>query len=144
MVAMELHVLGAVAWTGGLLAVVCTMSASRSMLSTTLPRFSRLATVSLLLVAATGVFMGWFILYETPGVHWFSALFTTGYGRVLIGKTLCILTLAALGGRIRLKLLPLVVRHQKTGLATLAGFELMTMGVAFGLAVVLTRAPVLS
>jgi putative copper resistance protein D len=144
MVAMELHVLGAVAWTGGLLAVVCTLPSSRSMLSTTLPRFSRLATLSLLLVAATGVFMGWFILYETPGVQWFSALFTTGYGQVLIGKTLCIVGLAALGGRIRLKLLPLIVRHQKTGLVTLAGFELTTMGLAFGLAVVLTRAPVVT
>lgn len=142
MVAMELHVVGAVAWTGGLLAVACTLAGSRSLLSTTLPRFSRLAAIALVVVAATGLFNGWYHLSETRGVDWFGALWGTGYGHVLIGKALCVLGLAALGGRIRLKLLPLIARHQKTGLVTWAGFELAVMGLAFGLAAVLTRAPV--
>lgn len=144
MVSMELHVLGAVAWSGGLLAVIGAVAASRSLLSTTLPRFSRLATVSLLLVSLTGLFNGWFELYLTPGVHWYAALFTTGYGQVLIGKTLCISALAVLGGSIRFRLMPLIARHQRTGLVTLASVELAVMGLAFGFAAVLTRAPVIN
>ncbi|MGH3620649.1 MAG: copper resistance D family protein, partial [Sciscionella sp.] len=144
LVSMELHVLGAVAWSGGLLAVIGAVAASRSLLSTTLPRFSTLATVSLLLVGVTGLVNGWLELYLTPGVHWYTALFTTGYGQVLIGKMLCFSALAALGGSIRFRLLPLIARHQRTGLVAWATVELAVMGLAFGFAVVLTRAPVIT
>jgi putative copper resistance protein D len=144
MISMELHVLGAVAWTGGLLAVLVLVAAQRGLLAQALPRFSRLATVCVFLVAATGVFNGWFELYDTPDVHWYVALFTTGYGWILIGKGICILAAGLLGGYTRFRLLPSIVARRPTALFTWAGLEIAVLGAAFGLAAVLVRSPVVS
>lgn len=142
LISIALHVVAATAWTGGLLVVVATLWASRGLLATTLPRFSRLAAVCLLAVTATGLFNGWFELYRTPGVHWYLALFNTGYGLVVLGKVSCAVVLAAMGGHIRFRLLPVIARHGRTGLLGWAAAELAVMGLAFGLAAVLVRAPV--
>lgn len=144
MISMELHVLGAVAWAGGLLAVIGLIGFRRGLLATTLPRFSKLATLCIALVAATGLFNAWLELRLIPGVPWYQTLFTTGYGIMVLGKIGCVAVLAALGGTIRMRLLPLVIRHQRTGLITWAAFELAVMGLAFGFAVVLIHAPVVT
>lgn len=44
LISIELHVLSAVSWTGGLLAVMFLLRMDRILLATGLPRFSRLAT----------------------------------------------------------------------------------------------------
>lgn len=144
LVSMELHVLGAVAWTGGLLAVLVLVAAQRGLLAEVLPRFSRLATVCVFLVAATGMFNGWFELYKTPNVHWYVALFTTGYGWILIGKGICVLGAGLLGGYTRFRLLPRIIERRPTALLTWAGLEVAVLGAAFGLAAVLVRSPVVS
>ncbi|GDY31130.1 copper resistance D family protein [Gandjariella thermophila] len=144
MISMELHVMAAVAWTGGLAAAVTLLATNRGLLADVLPRFSRLATIALATVAVTGVFNGWFELYLTPGIHWYTALATTGYGRLVLVKVACLVTLAALGAIIRYRLLPRIVRHERTALAGWAATELAVMGLAFGIAVVLTRTPVIS
>jgi putative copper resistance protein D len=140
MVSMELHVLGAAAWTGGLGAVVTLLAANRTLLATALPRFSRLATVCLIVVAATGVFNAVveLALSRTQGI--LGALFGTDYGLLVLLKLTCFGLLAALGGNIRFRLLPAIARHQRTALVAWAGLELAVMGLAFGFAVVLTRA----
>src|SRR5437879_2154695 len=89
MISMELHVVGAVAWTGGLLAVMLLVAANRTLLSFALPRYSRIATVCVFLTMITGMFNGWLELYQTPGVHWYLALFTPGYGPILLLKCAC-------------------------------------------------------
>ncbi|HEY0804295.1 MAG TPA: CopD family protein, partial [Pseudonocardiaceae bacterium] len=89
MISMELHVLSAVCWTGGLLAVMTLLATNRDLLADALPRFSRLATACVVATVITGAFNGWFELYNTPGAHWYLALFTTGYGWILIGKVVC-------------------------------------------------------
>jgi copper resistance protein D len=143
MISMELHVLAAFAWAGGLTAVIALLARNRGLLADVLPRFSRLATIALAVVAATGAFNGWFELYLTPGIHWYIGLVTTGYGRMVLVKAACLVAIAAIGSTIRYRLLPRIVRHDRTALAGWAAAELTVMGLAFGIAVALTRAPVI-
>jgi putative copper resistance protein D len=142
MISMELHVLGAAVWTGGLGAVVVILAANRTLLATALPRFSKLATVCLCVVAATGLFNAVVELGSVPGRNLFGILFGTGYGTLVILKLTCFAGLAALGANIRWRLLPGIMRHQRTALVGWATLELAVMGAAFGFAVVLTRTPV--
>ena len=144
LISIELHVLSAVSWTGGLLAVMLLLALHRDLLADALPRFSRLATVCVFATGITGAFNGWFELYATPGVHWYVALFTTGYGWILIGKFACVAGAAALGGYTRFKLLPGIVARRTTAVLTWCTLEIAVLGTAFGLAAVLVRAPVVS
>jgi copper resistance protein D len=114
---------------------------NRRLLVTALPRFSKLATVCVLVVAGTGVFNAIVELSLAPGRSLLGALFGTGYGVLVLLKLTCIGLLGALGGNIRWRLLPAIVRHRATALAGWATLELGVMGLAFGFAVVLSRAP---
>jgi len=142
MISMELHVLGAAVWTGGLGAIVVVLAANRTLLATALPRFSSVATVCLCVVAATGLFNAVVELGSVPGRNLFANLFGTGYGTLVILKVVCFVALATLGGNIRWRLLPGILRHRRTALVGWAAVELAVMGAAFGFAVVLTRTPV--
>ena len=142
MISMELHVLGAGVWMGGLSAVVVVLAANRTLLATALPRFSMLATVCLCVVAVTGLFNAVVELLSVPGKGLFDTLFGTGYGTLVILKIACYAGLGALGANIRWRLMPGIVRHQRTALIGWATLELAVMGAAFGFAVVLTRTPV--
>jgi len=144
LLSMELHVLSAVCWTGGLLAVMTLLATRRDLLADALPRFSRLATYCVFAVGATGAVNAWFQLYDTPGIHWYVALFTTGYGWIVIGKVVCVGGAAALGGYIRFKLLPGIVARRRTAVLVWATLEIAILGIAFGLAAVLVRAPVVT
>lgn len=140
MISLELHVLAVAAWTGGLGAMVVLLAANRSLLATALPRFSRLATVCLVVVALTGLFNGFVELTSTGSLP--DTLFTTRYGVLVVLKFGCLCLLAAVGAVIRWRLLPAVVRQRHSALTTWAGVELAVMGLAIGFAVVLSRAPV--
>ena len=143
MVSMELHVMGAAGWTGGLLALGVLVLTNRSLLARALPKFSRLATVCLIAVGVTGLVNAVITLAETPGVSLWTGLFVTHYGWIVIGKILCFAALGLLGANIRFRLLPQVEQHQRIpALAAWFTFEIAVMGLAYGLAVVLTRAPV--
>ncbi|MFI7674771.1 copper resistance D family protein [Actinophytocola sp. NPDC049390] len=142
MISMELHVLGAAVWTGGLGAVAVVVATNRTLLAHTLPRFSKLATACLCVVAATGLFNAAVELTSVPGRNLVEVLFGTGYGTLVVLKMACFAGLAALGANIRWRLLPGIVRHQRTALIGWAALELAVMCAAFGFAVVLTRTPV--
>ena len=142
MISMELHVLGAAAWTGGLGALIALVAHRKGLLSEALPRFSKIATISLVLVTMTGLFNGLLELGLNPVVKFPGSLVTTSYGLVLVGKALCAVALALLGANIRFRLLPKIAKHQPTAVIKWAAAELTIMGVAFGLAVVLAGAPV--
>ena len=89
MISLELHVLAAVSWTGGLGAMVVLLAANRTLLATALPRFSRLATVCLGVVAATGLFNA--VHGTRPGTATCSTtLFGTGYGVLVLLKLTCL------------------------------------------------------
>jgi copper resistance protein D len=142
MVSMELHVMSAVAWTGGLGAVVVLLAANRTLLAHALPRFSKLATICIVLSLCTGLFNGLAELLLKPGSDLWRDLFGTDYGVLVLLKITCVTLLALFGANIRWRLLPGILRHQRTALVGWATFELAVMGLAFGFAVVLTRAPV--
>jgi putative copper resistance protein D len=142
MVSMELHVMAAVTWTGGLGAVVVLLATNRTLLAHALPRFSKLAMICLVVSAGTGLFNGFAELLLTPGSDLWRDLFGTNYGILVLLKIACVGLLAVLGANIRWRLLPGILRHQRTALVGWAAAELAIMGLAFGFAVILTRAPV--
>jgi len=142
MVSMELHVLGAAAWAGGLGALMALVAYRKGLLAVALPKFSRVATISLIVVAVTGLFNGLLELILNPVVPFPQSLFTTGYGLLFLGKALCAGAIALLGAHIRWRLLPKISQHKVTAIVQWAILEVTIMGVAFGLAVVLSRAPV--
>lgn len=142
MISMELHVMSAVAWTGGLGAMAVLLIANRTLLAHALPRFSKLATLCLILSVVTGLFNAAVEILIDPAIGFWAALFTTGYGQLVLLKLGCAIAIGVLGANLRWRLMPRIVRHERTALAKWAGLELMVMGLAFGFAVVLTRAPV--
>ncbi|MCX2729056.1 CopD family protein [Saccharopolyspora sp. NFXS83] len=142
MVSVQLHVLAAAVWAGGLAAITLFVAPHRGPLATTLPRYSRLATAAITVVAVTGLFNGLTELTAT-GIG-LDGLVTTGYGRIVLLKTALLALLAGLGGHARYRLLPRIERHQRTALITWATAELAVMGLAYGLGAVLARAPVLT
>ncbi|MFD5824011.1 copper resistance D family protein [Lentzea sp. NPDC060358] len=142
MVSMELHILAAAAWTGGLGALMALVVHRKGLLAIALPKFSKIATVCLVVVAVTGLFNGVLELVLNPVVPFLESLFTTGYGLLLLGKMVCTALIALLGAHIRWRLLPRISQHEVTAIVQWAVLEVTIMGVAFGLAVVLSRAPV--
>jgi putative copper resistance protein D len=143
LVSLELHVVGAMAWAGGLLAVVIVLGRDRELLLVALPRFSALAGICLGVVAVTGVVNAVAELSLNAGTPWYQALLTTGYGQIVLLKTACLVVIGGFGARMRLRLLPMVQRRLRTGLVGFAALELAVMGLAYGFAAVLSRAPVL-
>ncbi|MFF0144528.1 putative copper resistance protein D [Amycolatopsis sulphurea] len=142
MISMELHVMSAVAWCGGLGAMIVLLTANRTLLAYALPRFSKLATLCLALSAVTGLFNGIVEILANPTIGFWAGLFTTPYGQLMLLKVLCTAVIAALAANLRWRLMPRIMRHQRTAIASWATVELAVMGLAFGFAVVLTRAPV--
>jgi putative copper resistance protein D len=128
LVSIEVHVLSAVSWTGGLLAVMLLLGLDRNLLAGALPRFSRLATACVFLTGFTGLFNGC----------------TTRYGWVLIAKGVCVVAAGLLGGYTRFRLLPKIIERRATAVATWTTVEIGILAVAFGLAAILIRAPVVS
>jgi putative copper resistance protein D len=137
-----LHVAGAAVWAGGLACVCILVAPRRAVLARTLPRFSRLAAVCLAVVAASGVTNAAIELARAPGASFPSVLVGTGYAWLVLGKAACLLLLAGIGGRVRLRLLPAIRAHRAAPLAWWIGMELTVMAVAIGLAAALGRAPI--
>lgn len=144
MVSMELHVMGAAAWTGGLICVVILLAARPRLLARALPRFSTIATLALTVVGITGTLNGFTELLLTPGLPMPSGLVTSGYGQLVLAKLGCLTLLGLLGANIRWRLLPMIIERRPTALLGWASVEVAVMGVAYGLGVALSRAPVLT
>lgn len=142
MISMELHVMSAVAWTGGLGAMAVLLVGNRTLLAHALPRFSKIATICLLLSTATGLFNGLVEINLNPTMDFWDAVLTTPYGQLMLLKLACTGAIAILGAHVRWRLLPKIVEHKRTAIAAWAALEVTLMGLAFGFAVVLTRAPV--
>lgn len=137
-----LHVVGVAAWVGGLACVFALVAPRRALLARTLPRFAALANVCLVVVAASGVTSATVALIRGPGTSLPDVLFGTGYGWLVLGKATCLIVVAGIGGRIRLRLLPAISAHRSAPLALWVGAELAVMAIALGFAAALSRAPV--
>ena len=142
MLAIELHVMAAAVWTGGLLAIAVFLTGHPLLLARTLPRFSRLASLAIAAVALTGVVTGLLELAQTPGVRLPGALFTSTYGLLVLTKIVLAAVLALLGANFRYRLLPVITRTGRTAALAWACGELTIMGLAYGIGAVLSRAPV--
>lgn len=142
MISMELHVMSAVAWTGGLGAMAVLLAGHRELLAHALPRFSKLATLCIAITTVTGLFNGVVEIQLNPTMSFWSGLFGTPYGLLVLGKVLCLGLLALIGARMRWRMVPLIASGRPAAFAQWVTLELAVMGVAYGFAVVLTRAPV--
>lgn len=142
MVSMELHVVGAAAWTGGLAAVTVLLARRRELLAVALPRFSRLATWCVLVVGASGLANGLLELALSPITALPGSLVTTRYGVLILAKIACLAAVAVIAFRVRTRILPAIVAGRRAAFAAWCGWEVAVLAIAYGVAVVLTRAAV--
>lgn len=142
MVSMELHVVTASAWAGGLGAVIIFLSGRPELLASTMPRYSKLATWCVLVVGISGVFNGLLELAVSPITSLPESLWTTRFGVLVMTKAALMAVIAVIAVVVRTKLLPQIAAGRKTALAVWCGWELIVLALAFGVAVVLTRASV--
>ena len=127
-VTVALHVAAAALWVGGLAAVLVVAAPRPRLLDTMLPRFSTLAGGCIVCVVVSGV-LNALLRIDSP-----AALVTTGYGRIVLAKSACVVVLGGLGYLTR--------RRLATGRLPVlrwAGVEVALMAVTIGLAAALTQ-----
>lgn len=126
------HALAAAAWFGTLLALALTVR-TRGEWAVLLPRYSNWALPLAVAVTVTGVING---LVRIGGLEPFV---TTGYGRILLAKTVLLIALLALGWWWRRTWVPIASDHRMDAESSLrrAIAEVLGMAVVFGLAATL-------
>ncbi|PZG14634.1 copper resistance D family protein [Nonomuraea aridisoli] len=142
MISMEIHVMGAAAWTGGLIAMAAFVAPHRELLAVALPKFSKIATVCLLLVGLSGLITGLSTMALTPGATLPGAIVTSPYGQLVVVKTALVALLVPLAAHIRFRLLPAIRQRRATALVGWAVAEVSVMGLAYGVAVAITRSSI--
>lgn len=123
------HALAAAAWFGMLLALALTVR-TRGEWAVLLPRYSNWALPLVITVTVTGVING---LIRIGGL---TPLLTSGYGRILVAKTVLVCVLLAMGWWWRRTWVPKVADHRMDADASLrrAIVEVLVMALVFGLA----------
>ncbi|MHB1067230.1 MAG: cytochrome c oxidase assembly protein [Candidatus Nanopelagicales bacterium] len=130
------HVVAAVLWMGGLVALALHAFRRDLPLRRPLERFSSLALASIVLLAATGAANAYTRL-DSPG-----QLLTTGYGQVTLAKTGLIVVLGILGWLVRRRIIGTLDSSGRAGVfARIAGLELLILAAALGLGVALASSP---
>lgn len=130
------HMVSAVLWVGGLLAL--TMHALRRdvPLKRALQRFSVIALTAMVLLAISGLANAY---TRVDGVQQF---FTTGYGQVTMMKVGLIVGLAVVGYLLRQRVVPALDSLSRVQVfVRLAAIELTIMAIAIGLGVSLASSP---
>ncbi|GAA4911753.1 putative copper resistance protein D [Stackebrandtia albiflava] len=128
---MILHVLGALLWTGGLLALLL----ARRTAAPAVRRYSRVALVAFVLVGASGV------VNAATRLTGLGDLLGTPYGREVLAKSAALVVLGGFGLWHRRATIPRVDAGETRAFRRLAAVELVVMGATFGLAVALSRTP---
>lgn len=131
--ALGVHVLAVAVWVGGLGAIV--LSVRTVDLRAALPGYSRLALGCFVLAGASGAVGA---ALHLPAV---TALWSSGYGALLLAKATALVVLGALGARHRRATLPAVSAGRPGAFGRLAGGELLVMATAVALGVALARTP---
>ncbi|MBF6328655.1 copper resistance D family protein [Nocardia transvalensis] len=126
------HALAAAVWFGVLLALALVVR-TRGEWAVLLPRYSAWAFPAVAVLAVTGICNG---LVRVRGL---TPLIDTGYGRILLAKTVLMAALLALGWWWRRTWVSLVAEHRMTAESSLrrAVFEVVAMASVFGLAATL-------
>ena len=130
--AVAVHALAAAVWCGTLAALVITVS-HRGQWARVLPRFSQVSLVCVVVLLVGGV-AGAVVTLDSP-----TALYDSGYGRVLSAKLLVTTVLLALAWRNRAGWLPAARSHRATASVShvRSRIELAIMAVALTLAAAL-------
>lgn len=128
---LALHLVGITLWVGGLLAIALLLPTLGSALPVTVQRFSTVATWCFALVGISGV------LFSTISVQTFAGL-STAYGVILQLKVGLLLLLGVAGYLQRRRVLAAGV-DSPARFARLAAGEVVIMGLAVALGVVLSR-----
>ena len=130
--AVAVHALAAALWCGALAALVLTVS-HRGQWARVLPRFSQVSLVCVVVLLVGGT-IGAVITVDAP-----SALYATGYGRVLTAKIVVTVVLVALAWRNRAGWLPAARSHRANADVSRvrSRVELAFMAVAWALAAAL-------
>ncbi|AFT98026.1 CopD family protein [Nocardia brasiliensis] len=126
------HALAAAAWFGLLVALALVVR-TRGTWAVALPRYSAMALPLVAIVAVTGLLNG---LIKVGGI---TPFFDTGYGRILLAKTVVLLGLLGLGWWWRRSWVGRAADHRVSADASLrrAVLEVVVMALAFGLAATL-------
>ncbi len=130
------HMVSAVLWVGGLLALTLHAFKRDLPMARAVQRFSAIAITAVVLLAASGLANSYTRL---DGLDQF---FTTGYGNVILIKIGLIVSLALLGLRMRHRILPTLDTASRTrAFVRVAVSELVLMATAIGLGVSLASSP---
>ncbi|WP_067870453.1 copper resistance D family protein [Nocardia vermiculata] len=127
------HALAAAVWFGVLIALALVVR-SRGEWAAVLPRYSTWALPAIAVVTGTGVCNG-LVRIGNP-----LTLADTGYGRILLAKTVLLAALLGLGWWWRRRWVPAAAAHRMSAEASLrrAVAEVLVMAVVFGLAATLS------
>ena len=131
-IALAVHVVASAVWVGGLLALIIHLRPFPERLRAALPLFSSVALLCLLAVGISGV------LESVVTLQDWNALVTTERGRLILAKIVALGVLAAIGYLHRRRTLTPASTGQLRPLLRLAAGELLLMGAAVGVAVVLS------
>jgi len=130
---LGLHIVFVSMWLGGLLALVSVRSlCTPADFAQFAKRYSTLALVAFIVVAATGVVSAWLRLGSLDNL-------ATPYGALVVGKTLALIALGVIGFWQRMRALDRVQRQARGAFTGLVIIELAVMGAAMGLAQALSR-----
>jgi putative copper resistance protein D len=129
------HLVGAAVWVGGLIALLTHGRRRGSNLGLAATRFSAVALVCWIVMAASGVVNA---LVRLP----LRDLFTTNYGLLVVAKSAALVLLGGIGYLQRTRAVRAVVTTGSgSALLRLAGIEVLLMFVTLGIAAALSRTP---
>jgi putative copper resistance protein D len=132
MASLLYHLVAAALWVGGLVALLAQLVRRGDYSRLACTRFSRLALVCWIVMAASGVVNA--LIRVSP-----DRLLTT-YGMLVLGKTLALLVLGVIGWLHRRGAVAAVVeRGDHTAILRLGGVEMLVMFATVGLAVALSQ-----
>ncbi|WP_409330433.1 CopD family protein [Trujillonella humicola] len=134
---LAVHVVAASVWVGGLLALLL-HGRSAGVLPRVAARFSAVALVAAAAVGGSGLLAAWLVLAEGPGLL---PGLGTGYGLLLVGKTLALGALLALGRWHRRRTLPRLAAGRPGAFRRFAAAEVGVMLATLALAVALAASP---
>jgi putative copper resistance protein D len=128
---MLMHLVGVSVWLGGLFALYAVFFSNSERSGELTRRYSTLALISFIVVSISGLTAGYVRLYEPSDL-------LSQYGLMLVGKAILLVSLGLFGARHRSILAGKFAERSK-GFWRLVAFELVVMGLAFGLGTALAR-----